>query len=379
MKELLKFRDKGNTQNNMQPERLRLRRCDLSICEAMCCHDGVFLNDRDEERIQAAIIGNPKLFEFLPPVPVIDAERPLEDGSTEPARRTAVAPYEYKNPEFPQHFSRTRCVFALPDHRCSLQVAASEQGEDPWKYKPRACWMHPIAFTFAGDAVAPAVHTRDDIARTKNYPGYYSYTECGRHRPLPQKGAPWRETLSLEVKRLSEEGIYVYDLLPGRLIDETEILFEGRPALPSDIRWIALALGMIILPMISRIAIPIAYPQLSKMAELRSGYTMLSVFGVIAALVITARALLKRKRFMNEHHVITNRGVELTQGLWRPKLVRLKYSDIAEVSWKQSRAQKRMRSPNADLFIKTFHGRIHVLNNDPQAEAKFQQIAEFIS
>ena len=120
-------------------EELRLRTCDPRACEARCCYDGVYLKDGEPERIRSAVASDPEFFAHLPESFIVHGE-----WAGEPGVKTAVRPHTFHSPDFPEHFNQTRCVFAFADGACSLQAFAASQGDDPWKYKPRGCWMYPF-------------------------------------------------------------------------------------------------------------------------------------------------------------------------------------------------------------------------------------------
>ena len=162
----------------------RLRACDLAVCEGMCCHDGVYLTPEEERRLRRLVFQRRRELPHLP-------DRCFEGG------KTAVAPYVYR--ARPAHFTDTRCVFALADARCSLQVLAVADGQHPWAYKPRACWMHPLregAHEGATRLLPPPEDPASDWDRAEGYPGYVTFTECGRHRP---DGEPWDVVLAEEI------------------------------------------------------------------------------------------------------------------------------------------------------------------------------------
>lgn len=172
---------------------LRLGRCDLAECEGACCYDGAYLEPGEEEAILAAIARDPALFSFLDGPPVVDGTwRGIVAG-----RKTGVRPHRYRSPEFPAHFEQTRCVLALPDARCALQVHAVARGMHPFALKPRACWMHPLHDGPSGPVPPPADPAADPHRVDADYPGYVTFTECGRHR---DGGLPWREALAEELK-----------------------------------------------------------------------------------------------------------------------------------------------------------------------------------
>jgi len=168
----------------------RLARCDVARCEALCCYDGVFLRAGEEEALAATVHAHPGAFAFLPAPYVVDAT-----WKGQPGRKTAVRSHAYRRDDLPPHFARTRCVFGLPDGRCSLQVLGMALGEHPWARKPRACWLHPLREGPAG-LLPPPPDPADDPDRHSGYPGFASFTDCGRHRP---DGAPWREVLAPEI------------------------------------------------------------------------------------------------------------------------------------------------------------------------------------
>jgi hypothetical protein len=171
----------------------RLARCDLAACEAMCCYDGVYLRAGEEARLGAVVAAHPDFFAFLPDPSVVDG---VWQGRIR-GRKTAVRPHAYRSAAYPPHFAPTRCVFALADGRCSLQVLAARLGEHPWAWKPRACWLHPLR-DGPGGVRPPPVEAQDDPDhQPPGYPGFVTSTACGRHRP---DGVPWRAALAPELR-----------------------------------------------------------------------------------------------------------------------------------------------------------------------------------
>lgn len=178
-------------------EELRLRACDPRACEARCCYDGVYLEDGEPERIRAAVASDPEFFAHVPESFIVHGEWAGASGP-----KTAVRPHTFHSPDFPEHFNQTRCVFAFADGACSLQAFAAKHGEDPWKYKPHACWHHPLR-TVEGTPTPPrSALERDPQFLGQRYPGYTAYTPCGQQR---SDGRPWNHTLQAEIRRAVDD------------------------------------------------------------------------------------------------------------------------------------------------------------------------------
>lgn len=179
-------------------EPARLRPCDLAVCEGVCCYDGVYLEAGEEETIAAEVAADPAFFAFLPRPFVVDGAWRGRAGG----RKTAVVPHRWR--ARPAHFDDTRCVFALADGRCSLQVQAERTGRHKWAIKPTACWMHPLRTDGQGRPVGPPRHPLLDPDRVEpDYPGFVTSTPCGKHR---DDGLPWRTALAEEIAWLRGKG-----------------------------------------------------------------------------------------------------------------------------------------------------------------------------
>jgi hypothetical protein len=192
-REVLRDGDQTNSLQTLCMTQLLLKRCDVSQCEGMCCYDGVYLEEGEEERIHAIVKAYPDFFSFAPPAFITDGTwRNRVAG-----RKIDTAPHRYQNPHFPAHFSQTRCVMSLPDARCALQVLATRFGKHPWTYKPKACWMHPLLREGPNGVVPPPPHPEDDPdCIDASYPGFVTYTLCGRHQ---ENGSPWKHVLAEEL------------------------------------------------------------------------------------------------------------------------------------------------------------------------------------
>jgi len=194
---------------------LRLKLCDLSACEAMCCHDGVYLDEGEERRLRALVERTPALRAKLPTEYVVDA---VLDGEIV-GRKTAVRLHEYRNPQWPAHFPRTRCVFADEAGLCELQKLGLERHSHAWHYKPFTCWMFPLGIDVdTGAVVQPEPMLHEGLQPESGDLGFESVTPCGRHDP---QGEPWYLTLAGElahydaVRELPDYGSIAEDETPS--------------------------------------------------------------------------------------------------------------------------------------------------------------------
>jgi hypothetical protein len=181
------------------PDKPYLKRCNLAECEAMCCANGVYLSHEDIQRITEAVNAHPEYFKRLPADYIIEGSW----AGKAPGLKTATRPHQFKHP-VPAHWEQARCVFCLEDGKCSLQVAATENGLHPWHYKPTACWLFPLTKRKTHTPVLSPVQSRDDDpANIAGYPGYACFTECGKHR---EDGRPWQEVLEEEIAMCKKKG-----------------------------------------------------------------------------------------------------------------------------------------------------------------------------
>jgi hypothetical protein len=172
------------------PQELRLCNCDVMQCEAMCCYDGAYLDPQEEQFLHELVAKVPQLRAHLPETYIVDG-----DWNGEPlGRKTATRPHPYRNPQFPAHFMRTRCVFADEIGFCTLEKFARHRGQHPWTFKPSVCWLFPMQET-DGEPAAPVADPRADPYQLPDYPGYATVVGCGRHDPA---GRPWTEALARE-------------------------------------------------------------------------------------------------------------------------------------------------------------------------------------
>jgi hypothetical protein len=171
---------------------LRLKSCNIADCEAMCCHDGVYLSPIEERRLRRLVESTPELKARLPDEYVIEGWW----NGKRLGRKTATRPHTYANPDYPGHFPRTRCVFADEIGLCELQKLGLRRRQHPWRYKPFTCWMFPLDEQ-DGQAVPPSPESGEDPYQAPGYPGFVSVVPCGRHDP---NGATWERALSGELE-----------------------------------------------------------------------------------------------------------------------------------------------------------------------------------
>jgi len=191
---------------------LKLCVCDVTRCEAMCCYDGVYLEPQEEAFLHELVARVPALQAHLPKDFIVDGwwqGEPL-------GRKTATRPHDYRNPDFPAHFARTRCVFADAQGFCELEKLALARGQHPWTFKPSTCWLFPL-HEDQGVPEPPPVEAADDPYRETGYPGYSTFVPCGRHDP---GGRPWREALLRESNYLSTVKPLPVLNSPGHTVDD---------------------------------------------------------------------------------------------------------------------------------------------------------------
>jgi hypothetical protein len=104
------------------------------------------------------------------------------DGTSTP--RIALKPRAFSQivDNYPSHFPDTCCSFLLADGRCGLQALGMRtEILHKWHYKPLGCWYYPIYLDEETQPATLKICTReDDPYRIPGYPGFISYTECGR-------------------------------------------------------------------------------------------------------------------------------------------------------------------------------------------------------
>lgn len=178
----------------------------------MCCYDGAYLLEGEEAFLVELLSKVPELREAVPADFVVDGRwngKPL-------GRKTATRAQSYANPQFPAHFTRTRCVFSDEIGFCRLESFARARGQHPWTFKPAICWLHPLQDD-DGRPEAPVASPAEDPYRTGDYPGYSPFTACGRHCA---DGQHWKSALRNEIAYLRAAAQLPLLGSPGHTVDE---------------------------------------------------------------------------------------------------------------------------------------------------------------
>lgn len=191
---------------------LRLSVCDVTACEAMCCYDGVYLEPQEEAFLRELVARLPELAAKLPHEFIVEGWW----NGRHLGRKTATRPHAYRNPDFPAHFTRTRCVFADAQGFCELEKLARGRGQHPWTFKPATCWLFPL-HEDDGEPEPPPRAPVDDPYRQPGYPGYSTFVHCGRHDPA---GRPWQEALLRETHYLVQAQQLPLLNSPGHTLDD---------------------------------------------------------------------------------------------------------------------------------------------------------------
>lgn len=171
---------------------VRVRHCDYKKCQAMCCYDGVYLQDGEAEVIQNVVEANPEYFSFVPEEYIV----PGNWNGTVSGQKTAVRAHAYTRFDYPAFFNKTRCVFAKEDGSCSLQSFAMENHLPPYSFKPLACQVFPLE-TKNGRFLTPCRSCdKGKYFIGLSYPGYDNYTPCGINCI---SGEEWKNVLEQEI------------------------------------------------------------------------------------------------------------------------------------------------------------------------------------
>lgn len=191
---------------------IRLSPCSIEGgCRAACCTKGVSMVRSEAERITEFVAAHPGHFAHLKRVG--RAIVPLDTlGKPGLSQTEVVTPRGIGRKGLyraalegqrvtPQDNAGSMCVFALPDARCSLQVAAVSLGLHKWEFKPMSCWLFPLASVVVEDKDGCRYYRLDHAGAVNEKYGEY---RCSRLDPA---GRPAAELLSEEIEYYRTEFI----------------------------------------------------------------------------------------------------------------------------------------------------------------------------
>jgi hypothetical protein len=196
-----------------------LEPCNLAVCQGMCCHDGVYLEEEEAAVLAELAVREAEFFRtqgLTLPTPAI-VEGNFHDRMVGPKTATVPRVWRGRVEGYPAHFPDTACCFLLPDGRCGLQVLSVERGRHRWYYKPTGCWLHPLTTDYSADAPIGLHDARSDPYRFPGYDGFLSRTFCGH---TCRQGRPACETLREELGFLGAilgRDLVAEAAVPGRL------------------------------------------------------------------------------------------------------------------------------------------------------------------
>lgn len=164
-------------------------------CDNRCCYDGVYVTYAEEDKIKSHIRQYPEEFTHLP-------QEFLEDGEWEflfGGKRTKRVPHVYTRSDYPAHFEKTICIFALKDGSCSLQKSAIRHDMHPWSLKPELCWKFPLIGLFNDDGYNHPHYfgQKDPHYFDENQPGYLSFLPCS---VVTEEGISWKKMYRNELQ-----------------------------------------------------------------------------------------------------------------------------------------------------------------------------------
>lgn len=183
---------------------LRLRSCaSPGECRAACCSKGVRIDKPEAERLADFVRAHPEHFrhladpahalvplDFLGTPHLWHTEVVTPDGVGRGGLYRAIAAGATVTAADQEN---GMCAFALPDYRCSFQLASVALGRHKWEYKPTACWLFPLRYTTKTGAGGARVYELDWIGSVQEKQARYP---CAR--PAPD-GAPAEAVLKEEI------------------------------------------------------------------------------------------------------------------------------------------------------------------------------------
>ena len=164
-------------------------------CDNRCCYDGVYVTYEEEKNIKEHILLYPNEFTHVP-------TEFLEDGEWEflfGGKRTKRVPHHYSRSDYPSHFEKTICIFALEDGSCSLQKSAIKHDMHPWRLKPELCWKFPLIGLFNDNGYEHPHYfgEKDPHYFDESQPGYLSFLPCS---VVTIEGISWKQMYRNELQ-----------------------------------------------------------------------------------------------------------------------------------------------------------------------------------
>ena len=118
----------------------RVERCDWPNCRAACCIYGAWVDKlHAEDILKHADQISPYMEEdHQSPDSWFDGQQESDDHALSGlVVHTTIIPNPY-------HYGGTSCIFLRKDFKCALQVAAEQNGDHRWRFKPFYCVLHPL-------------------------------------------------------------------------------------------------------------------------------------------------------------------------------------------------------------------------------------------
>lgn len=173
---------------------------DKTNVHAICCYDGVYLKEGEEEKLRSFVHDNRAYFNNIP-----DEFITFENWRDKvKGKKIVVREYIHKHALFPKHFNNTICVFNDIDGKCQIQKACELLGKNPWDIKPESCVLFPLR-SISNEIYPPP--NRDEIDPCyidESYPSFYKSLPCCKE---DENGLPWRELYKKEIEYYTEKVI----------------------------------------------------------------------------------------------------------------------------------------------------------------------------
>lgn len=166
---------------------------DNSNIHAICCYDGVYLKDGEEEILRSFVEENSAYFDDLPKDFIVSENW----HNRVKGRKIAVKEYMHKHPLFPKHFNNTICVFNDDDGRCKIQKVCEALGKDSWEIKPESCVLFPLRSINNEICPPPKEDETDPCYIDECYPSFYKCLPCCKE---DENGLQWDELYKNEIE-----------------------------------------------------------------------------------------------------------------------------------------------------------------------------------